>query len=116
MIRGCQIKFHQFKDRLAEALRLSTGQSIDGLEGGHCLDRQIRIGQGRPAPAGQFAVCPVGDCLVTNPDRQSSSLSERAVLIRPVADAERGILFHGRKNLPRNSHPQLSLRFLQQRQ
>jgi hypothetical protein len=43
-------------------------------------------------------------------------LFERGVILAPVADAERGLLFHGRKSLPHHLIRNSSLRFVQQSQ
>src|SRR5262245_58973355 len=43
MIWRCEIEFHQFKDRLEEALSLPTCQPVYGLDCGHSLNRHVGI-------------------------------------------------------------------------
>jgi hypothetical protein len=91
---GCrQFAFHQFKDRLEEALGLPSGQRVNGLDCGHGLNRRICIGRGGAGLSGQFFGCTIGDGLGADPDGQASSLVERAVILMPAADAVRGFFF-----------------------
>jgi hypothetical protein len=100
MIRRCQIEFHQFKERLEEALSLPSGQSENGLDSGHSFNRQIDISRRGSRLTGQFICRPIGGRVGIDPDRETPPLFERGVILAPVADAERGLLFHGRKSLP----------------
>src|SRR5262245_51991853 len=114
MIGRCQVEFHQFKDRLEEALGLPTGQSVNGLDCGHSLNCQVGIGRGGSWFSSQFIGRPIGDRFGTDPNLQASPFFERGVILAPVADAVRGFLFHGRKSLPLHLVRNSSLRFVQQ--
>ena len=114
MIRRCEIELHQFKDRLEEALSLSASQSVNGLDRGHSLNRQVGISRRGSWFSGKFIGRPILDGFGTDPDGEASPLFERGVILAPVADAERGLLFHGRKSLPHHFIRNSSLRFVQQ--
>src|SRR5215468_1578378 len=114
MIGRCEIEFHQFKDRLEKALSLPAGQSVYGLNSGHSLNRQVGISRRSALFSGQFISRPILDGFGTDPDGEASPLFERGVILAPVADAERGFLFHGRKSLPHHFIRNSSIRFVQQ--
>src|SRR5215813_8135943 len=114
MIWRCEIELHQFKERLEEALSLPTGQSVNGLDCRHSLNRQVGISRRGSGLSGQFIGRPVRDGLGTDPDGESSPLFERGVILAPVADAVRGFLFHRKKSIPRHCISNSSLRFVQQ--
>src|SRR5262245_59130218 len=116
MIWRCEIELHQFKDRLEKALSLPTGQSVNGLDYGHSLNRQVGISRRSAWLSGQFIGRPIGGRFGTDPDGESSPLFERGVILAPVADAVRDLLFHGRKSLPLHLIRNSSLRFVQQSQ
>ncbi len=86
---------------------LQTGQSVNGLDSGHSLNRQVGISRRGALLSGQFISCPILDGFRTDPDGESSSLFERGVMLAPVADAVSGLLFHGRKSISASLHPQL---------
>src|SRR5262245_49809090 len=115
MIWRCEIELHQFKERLEESLSLPTGQSVNGLDCGHSLNRQVGISWRGSGLSGQFIGRPIRDGFGTDPDGESSPLFERGVILAPVADAVCGLL-HGRKSIPRHCIRNSSLRFVQQRQ
>src|SRR5262247_649163 len=114
MIWRCEIELHQFKERLEEALSLPTGQSVNGLDCGHSLNRQVGISRRGSGLSCQFIGRPIRDGLGTDPDSESSPLFERGVILAPVADAVRGFLFHRKKSIPRHCIRNSSLRFVQQ--
>src|SRR5262245_16018603 len=114
MIWRCEIELHQFKERLEESLSLPTGQSVNGLDCGHSLNRQVGISWRGSGLSGQFIGRPIRDGFGTDPDGESSPLFERGVILAPVADAVCGLL-HGRKSIPRHFIRNSSLRFVQQR-
>src|SRR5262245_57150992 len=114
MIGRCEIELHQFKDRLEEAWSLPTGQSINGLDCGHSLNRQVGISWRGSWFSSQFVGRPIGDRFGTDPYLEASPFFERGVILAPVADAVRGLLFHGRKSLPHHFIRNSSLRFVQQ--
>ena len=43
---------------------------------------------------------PIGNGVFADPESQTSTLFERAVILAPVADAVSGFLFHDKKSLP----------------
>jgi len=96
MIGRYEIKFHQFKDRLEEALSLSASQSVYGLDSGHSLNRQIGISLRSARFSGQFIGRPILDGLRTDPDGEASPFFERGVILAPVAEAV-CVLLYGRK-------------------
>src|SRR5215471_3422223 len=114
MIGRCEIEFHQFKDRLEKSLSLPTGQSVNGLDCGHSLNRQVGISWRGSGLSGQFIGRPIRDGFGTDPDGESSPLFERGVILAPVADVVRGSLFHRKKSIPRHCIRNSSLRFVQQ--
>src|SRR5262245_26728331 len=116
MIGHYQIEFHKFKDRLEEALSLSASQSVNGLDRGHSLNRQVGISRRGSWFSSQFIGRPILDGFGTDPDGEASPLFERGVILAPVADAVRGFLFHRKKSIPRHCIRNSSLRFVQQSQ
>src|SRR5215813_7166110 len=114
MIGRCEIEHHQFKDRLEETLSLPTCQSVNCLDYRHSLNRQIGISWRSARLSGQFISRPILDGFGTDPDGEASPFFERGVILAPVADAERGFLFHGRKSLPHHFIRNSSIRFVQQ--
>jgi hypothetical protein len=114
MIGHMQFEFHQFKERLEEALRLTASQDVNGPDCRHSFNRQVGISR-RSAPlSGQFIGRPALDGLGTDPDGESSPLFERGVILAPVVDAVRGLLFHRKKSIQRHCIRNSSLRFVQQ--
>ena len=107
MIRHCEIELHQFKDRLEEALSLPSGQSINCLDSGHSLNRQVGISRRSAGLSGQFIGRPIGGRFGTDPDCETSPFSERGVILAPVADAVRGLLYSWQKKLATSPRPQL---------
>src|SRR5215510_12326972 len=75
MIGRCEIELHQFKDRLEEALSLSASQSVNGLDCGHSLNRQVGISRRGSRLSGQFIGRPILDGFGTEPDGESSRYS-----------------------------------------
>ena len=114
MIGRRELEFHQFKDRLEEALRLTASQSVNGLDCRHGLNRKVCISRRGSRLSGQFIGRPIRDGFGTDPDGESSPLFERGVILAPVADAVRGFLFHCKKSIPRHLVRNSSLRFVQQ--
>lgn len=114
MIGHCEIEFHQFKDRLEETLSLPPRQSVNGLDCGHSLNRQVGISLRSARLSSQFIGRPILDGFGTDQDGATSPLFERSVILAPVVDAVRGVLFHGRKSLSRHIIRNFSLRFVQQ--
>src|SRR5215510_10822514 len=100
MIGRCEFKFHQYKDRLEKALSLSASQSVNGLDSGHSLNRQVGISRRSARFSSQFIGRPILDGFRTDPDGATSPFFERGVILAPVADAVSGLL-HGRKSIPR---------------
>ena len=113
MVGHCEIELHQFKDRLEEALSLSASQSVNGLDSGHRLNRQICISRRGSRISGQFIGRPILDGLWTDPDGEASPFFERGVILAPVADAV-CVLLHGRKSISRHCIRNSSLSFVQQ--
>jgi transposase, IS6 family len=113
MIGRCEIKFHKFKDRLEEALSLSASQSVNGLDSGHSLNRQVGISWRSARFSGQFIGRPILDGLRTDPDGEASPFFERGVILAPVADAV-CLLLHGRKSISGHCIRNSSLSFVQQ--
>src|SRR5215475_4217488 len=105
---------HEFKKKKEEALSLPTGQSVNGLDCGHSLNRQVGISWRGSGLSGQFIGRPIRDGFGTDPDGESSPLFERGVILAPVADVVRGSLFHRKKSIPRHCIRNSSLRFVQQ--
>ena len=71
MIGHRQFEFHQFKERLEEALRLPSGQAVNGLDCGHGFNRQSRISQGGAWLSDQSISRPILDGFLTDPDDES---------------------------------------------
>jgi hypothetical protein len=113
MIGRGQIELHQFKDRLEESLSLPTGQSVNGLDSGHSLNRQICVSRRGSWFSCQFIGRPILDGLRTDPDCEASPLFERGVILAPVADVV-CVLLHGRKSISRHCIRNSSLSFVQQ--
>ena len=80
-----------------------AGEESEG-SADNCIMTGFFCGSGRP----------IGCRAGIDPARETSPLFERGVILAPVADAERGLLFHGRKSLLRHLIRNSSLRFVQQ--
>ncbi len=107
MIGRCEIEPHQFKDRLEESLGQPTGQSVNGLDCGHSLNRQVGISRRGARLSDQFISRPILDGFLTDPNGESSPLFERGVILAPVADAVSGLLYSWQKKHTTSLHPQL---------
>lgn len=80
MIRGSQVELKQLKERVREALRLASGEVINGLAPGYGLNCQVGVSRRSAARSGAFVSRPVGEGGVAEPDRQASPLAERRVI------------------------------------
>jgi len=69
-----------------ESLSLPTGQSVNGLDSGHSLNRQVGISRRSAWLSGQFIGRPIGGRFGTDPDGASSTFFERGVILAPFAD------------------------------
>lgn len=80
MIRHRQINLHRFKDGFEKALRLPPRKSVNGLDCGHRLNRQVRVNRRSSRLSGQLAGRPIGERVFADPDGQTSTLFEAAVI------------------------------------
>ena len=115
MIGRGQLESHQVKERLEEARRLMARQTINGLDGGHRLNRQVGVSPGCARFPDQFLGGPVRNSFrmtqrVRLPHSLSEALSSFQLRMRYVdfffmAEKAYHVMASGKRSCPRHYEP-----------
>src|SRR5438105_13174468 len=91
MIRAGQRHVHQGQEGLEKAFRLPQGQAKEQPEREHGLNGNVRI-DALSSPLSSLRRCPGSESVVTHPQGEVATITQRVVIRVPVLDAIRRLV------------------------